>query len=284
MADNAIAFGAPGMEPRWTRSAKEGIGTAYHTGCRLWFTLSHGIINELYYPNVDCPNTRDFQLLITDGETFCHEERRDLDHHIEYPEKSTLYYRLINTDPQKRYRIVKEVITDPHTSVLLMYGRLEVTDQKLRGKLRAYALLAPHLKGLGQHNSAWCYDLDCRPLFHAQREEIHLAFGGAPDFLRRSVGFVGASDGWQDLMQHNSMEWQFQRAEDGNIALTAEIDLSRDSEFVLGVAFGRSQQSASTKLLQSLAIPFAQHRSNYVKQWQRTLPSTENDLSAQTDR
>ena len=270
------------MEPRWTRSAKEGIGTAYHTGCRLWFTLSHGIINELYYPNVDCPNTRDFQLLITDGETFCHEERRDLDHHIEYPEKSTLYYRLINTDPQKRYRIVKEVITDPHTSVLLMYGRLEVTDQKLRGKLRAYALLAPHLKGLGQHNSAWCYDLDCRPLFHAQREEIHLAFGGAPDFLRRSVGFVGASDGWQDLMQHNSMEWQFQRAEDGNIALTAEIDLSRDSEFVLGVAFGRSQQSASTKLLQSLAIPFAQHRSNYVKQWQRTLPSTENDLSAQT--
>jgi glucoamylase len=270
------------MEPRWTRSAKEGIGTAYHTGCRLWFTLSHGIINEIYYPNVDCPNTRDFQLLITDGETFCHEERRDLEHRTEYPEKSTLYYRLINSDPQGRYRVVKEVITDPHTSVLLMYGRLEVMDQKLRGKLRAYALLAPHLKGLGQHNSAWCYDLDCRPLFHAQREEIHLAFGAAPEFLRRSVGYVGASDGWQDLMQHNSMEWEYQRAEDGNIALTAEIDLSRNSEFVLGVAFGRSQQSASTKLLQSLAIPFAQHRGSYVKQWQRTLPSAENDLSRYT--
>src|SRR6266849_1720378 len=56
------AFGAPGIEPRWTRSAKEGIGTAYHTSCRVWFTLSHGIINEIYYPNVDSPNTRDLQL------------------------------------------------------------------------------------------------------------------------------------------------------------------------------------------------------------------------------
>jgi len=38
------------------------------------------IINEIYYPHADQPNTRDFfQFLITDGETFCHEEKRDLD-------------------------------------------------------------------------------------------------------------------------------------------------------------------------------------------------------------
>src|SRR5438445_3732761 len=188
-SENSSAFGAPGIEPRWTRNAKEGISTAYHTGWRVWFTLSHGIINELYYPNVDCPNTRDLQLLITDGETFCHEERRDLEHRLEYPEKSTLCYRLINSDPQGRYRIIKEVITDPHVSVLLMSAHLEILDERLRGKLRVYALLAPHLKGLGQHNSAWCYDLDCRPLFHAQREDIHLAFGATPDFTRRSVGY-----------------------------------------------------------------------------------------------
>src|SRR5256885_1814950 len=119
-SDNVSAFGAPGNEPRWTRSTKEGIGTAYHTSCRVWFTLSHGIINEIYYPNVDSPNTRDLQLLITDGETFCHEERRDLDHKIEYPEKSTLYYRLTNSDPAGRYVIIKDVITDPHLSVFLM--------------------------------------------------------------------------------------------------------------------------------------------------------------------
>lgn len=41
-----IAPGAPGVEPRWTRSTKEGLGTAYHTSCTLWFTLSHGIARD----------------------------------------------------------------------------------------------------------------------------------------------------------------------------------------------------------------------------------------------
>ena len=43
--ENSVAFGAPRIEPRWTASAKEGVGTAYHTSCRLWFTLSYGIVN-----------------------------------------------------------------------------------------------------------------------------------------------------------------------------------------------------------------------------------------------
>src|SRR4030095_8615166 len=53
---HSVAFGAPGIEPRWTSSAKEGVGTAYHTSCRVWFTLSHGIVNEIYYPHIDQPN------------------------------------------------------------------------------------------------------------------------------------------------------------------------------------------------------------------------------------
>jgi glucoamylase len=79
----SIAFGAPGIEPRWTSSAKSGIGTAYHSASCIWFTLSHGIVNEIYFPHVDSPNTRDLQFLITDGESFCHEERRDLLHQTE---------------------------------------------------------------------------------------------------------------------------------------------------------------------------------------------------------
>ena len=281
-AVNATAFGAPGMEPRWTRSAKEGIGTAYHSSCRVWFTLSHGIVNEIYYPNVDCPNTRDLQFLITDGESFCHEERRDLEHQLEYPEKSTLYYRLTNADREGRYRLVKDIITDPHASVFLLRTRLDILDERLRGKLKLYALLAPHMKGLGQHNSAWWYDIDCRPVFHVQREDLHMVFGCSPDFARRSVGYVGASDGWQDLMDNFRMDWEFQRAEDGNLALTAEIDLSAGPEFVLGVAFGRSSQSASTKLLQSLSVRFEEHLEHYVRQWQRTLPAPAFEFSAHT--
>src|ERR1700759_655359 len=130
-----MAFGLPGAEPRWTQSTKEGIGTAYHSSCRMWFTLSHGIINEIYYPHVDQPNTRDFQLLITDGETFFHEERRDLDHELQYPEKGTLLYRIINSDRAGRYRIIKQIATDPHSSVLLVHHKIELNDDSLGKKL-----------------------------------------------------------------------------------------------------------------------------------------------------
>jgi glucoamylase len=109
-----------------------------------------------------------------------------------------------------------------------------------------------------------------------------MVFGALPDFTRRSVGYVGFSDGWQDLMDNFKMDWEFPKAEDGNIALTAEIDLSHGLEFVLGVSFGHSSQSASTKLLQSLATPFEQQRDNYLRQWKRTLPTPQNDLSDQT--
>src|SRR4029078_3470905 len=164
---NSMAFGAPGSTPGWTSSAKEGIGTAYHTSCRGWFTLSHGIINEIYYPHVDQPNTRDFQFLVTDGETFCHEEKRDLEHLIEYPERDCLFYRLTNSERGGRYRIIKHVLTDPHRSVLLLPTKLEVREHALRGKLRLYALLAPHLARYGTGNSGSCAEVGGRKLLHA---------------------------------------------------------------------------------------------------------------------
>ncbi len=265
----SIAFGWPGAEPRWTQSTKEGIGTAYHSSCRLWFTLSHGIINEIYYPHVDQPNTRDFQLLITDGESFFHEERRDLDHELQYPEKGALLYRIINSDRDGRYRISKDIATDPHSSVLLVHHKIELLDDSLGKKLRVFALLAPHLKRGGWHNNAALTSVGGRKLVRAWRDDIHLVMGAEPDFIRRSVGYVGASDGWQDL-QNFEMDWEFDAALDGNVALTAEADLSRNFEFTIGVAFGRSEQSSAVKLLQSIDEPFEQQRDNFVNQWQRS--------------
>ncbi len=84
------AFGRPGIQPRWTSSSKEGMGTAYSTSSHVWITLSHGILNEIYYPTIDRPQTRDLQFLVTDGQTFFHEEKRDLVTKIDYIERHTL--------------------------------------------------------------------------------------------------------------------------------------------------------------------------------------------------
>ena len=52
------APGWPGIPPRWTSSAKSGVATALSATSRVWFTLSHGILDEIYYPRVDQACTR----------------------------------------------------------------------------------------------------------------------------------------------------------------------------------------------------------------------------------
>jgi glucoamylase len=157
-----------------------------------------------------------------------------------------------------------------------------VFDKSLRGKLRLYALLAPHLAGYGVGNSGSCTEIGGYKLLHAQREDVHLLMTCSSGFSRRSVGYVGFSDGWQDLMHHFKMDWNFRSAPDGNIALTGEIDLPDSGEFTVAIALGRSYQSSATKLFQSLAEPFAEKREDYVRQWQRALINRKYDFSSDT--
>jgi hypothetical protein len=150
------AFGGPGLDPRWTSGAKDGIGTANAKSAMVWFTLGQGVVTEVYFPHVDTPNTRELQYLVTDGLTFCHEKRRDLIHQLEYPEAGIPLYRLVNSEPNGRYQLVKEILVAPDSSVLLVHTRLEIGDPALRNQLRLYALLVPHVAGAGKGNSAEC--------------------------------------------------------------------------------------------------------------------------------
>ena len=72
------APGGPGIPPRWTRGAKDAVGTAYSISSRVWYTIANGVITECYYPTIDSPQIRDLQYLVSDGETFFHDERRNM--------------------------------------------------------------------------------------------------------------------------------------------------------------------------------------------------------------
>ncbi len=50
--------------------AKSGVGAALSSASRVWFTISHGIVNEVYYPRVDQACIRDSGLIVTDGHGF----------------------------------------------------------------------------------------------------------------------------------------------------------------------------------------------------------------------
>src|SRR6202042_3144250 len=114
LEDDGPAFGAPGVEPRWTSSEKDAVSTAYAASTKIWFTASHGTLNEIYYPTIDRPQTRDMELLFTDGETFFHEEKRDIAYNFQYVHHGAPAVRVVGSDAAGRYTVTKEMIADPH--------------------------------------------------------------------------------------------------------------------------------------------------------------------------
>jgi glucoamylase len=267
------AFGAPGMEPRWTSSVKDAVGTAYSASSRAWFTTSHGILNEIYYPTIDRAQVRDMEFLVTDGETFVHEEKRDLRWSFEYIHPEALGVRYINRDPNGRYSLTKEIICDPHHSVVLMRVRLEGREDLL-SRLKVYALLAPHLDGGGAGNTARAVDIAGQKMLLAWKNQWALAMGTSCGFSRVSCGFVGTSDGWRDLREDFRMDWEFGSATGGNVAVMGELKLETGREdgtrqFMLAIGFGEGLHTALQKTVSALAMPFEQHRDRFIEQWQR---------------
>ena len=269
--DDGPAFGSPGLEPRWTSSKKDAVATAYAASSRIWFTASHGTLNEIYYPTIDRPQTRDMELLFTDEETFFHEEKRDFEYDFHYIDANALAFRVIANDLGGRYTVTKEFITDPHHPVVLMNVKIE-GDESVLSRLKCYALLAPHLDGGGAGNSARSLDLAGQRCVLAWKNNVSLAFGADCGFTRSSCGFVGTSDGYQDLSTHMRMTWNFGQALGGNIAVMGEIDVSKHREFTIAIALGDGHHSALAGMMQTLSTPYAEHRDRFIKQWHRALP------------
>ena len=265
------AFGGPGMEPRWTSSVKDAVGTAYAASSRIWFTCSHGILNEVYHPTIDRAQVRDMEFLVTDGETFVHEEKRDLISTFDYIHPEALGARYVGTDPGGRYSLVKEIICDPHHSVVIQRVQLQ-GHAELLPRLKIYALLAPHLDGGGAGNSARALDIAGHKVLMAWKGNLSLAMAASCDFSRMSCGFVGASDGWRDLMDNFRMDWEFGSATNGNVAVMGEVNLKGVDgtyEFTLAFGIGEGHHTAAQKTMGSLAMPYEEHRSRFITQWKR---------------
>jgi glucoamylase len=262
------APGQPGIPARWTSSAKCGVGTSLCGTSRVWFTLSHGILNEIYYPRIDQACVRDMGLLVSDGVDFFSEEKRQAKFEIKMLSEGVPVFELINTCLEDRYRIHKTVLTDPRRDVLLQRIRFE----PLKGKLNdyhLYALLAPHLGNFGSGNTAWVDEYKGLPLLTAQRGDIALSLACSAPWLKRSAGFVGVSDGWQDISRHKEMLWEYRRAEDGNVALTGEIDLDAcGGEFILAMGFGLTPAECGLRARASLEEGFDSAYQAYIHEWQ----------------
>lgn len=259
------APGAPGLSPRWTTSAKEGLGTALSPTSRVWFTLSHGILNEIYYPRVDQACTRDFGFMVAGDDGYFSEEKRATERTLETVAPGVLAYRLSSRCPDGRYQLDKEIVCDPGRDVVLQRVRFR---QFGAGGLRLYALLSPHLVNGGADNSAWLDTYKGNAMLFASGDGTSLALAASSPFRTRSVGFVGASDGWQQVSRDGRIAEAYDRASGGNVALTAELAVDGpETTMVLALGFGRAPSEAAFRAHASLQDRFDDLRDAYVAGW-----------------
>ena len=256
------------MPPRWTRGAKEGVGTAYTTASRVWYTVAAGILTEVFYPTIDTPQIRDLQFLVSDGASFFHDERRHTASKVTCVDEAALGFDIVNAARDGRYTIRKTLIAAPHYDCVLMRSAFEAPPDVLR-TLHVYILCAPHLDIGGWHNNAETMDTKGGPIIVAFKGTTWMALGATTPFLRRSCGYVAVNDGWTDLHDNFRMDWDYDAAYDGNIAVTAQIDPSR-GPFTVGLAFGDTCHRAIANLIQALAAPWDETLGHFRAEWRRT--------------
>jgi glucoamylase len=251
MTDSIVPPGSPGIPPRWTSSVKSAVGTAAGAESRIWFTVSHGILNEVYAPRLDTACIRDFGLIITAKDYFS-EEKRDADHAVTLIEDGIPAFRLVNTSRDGRYRITKLVFSDPDREVILQ----EIHFEALTGRLSDYqihAIIAPHLVNEGAGNTAWSGDFKGRPMLFAEARGTSLAIASSVPWIARSVGYVGASDGWQTLSRGEALKSEYQLAENGNVAMAGTLDLlSSNGRALLTMGFGAQPEEAAFRAVLSV--------------------------------
>jgi glucoamylase len=122
-------------------------------------------------------------------------------------------------------------------------------------------------------------------MLFARRQGTALAVACAPDWKGASAGFVGSSDGWQDLVAHKTMTWRYDRAENGNVALMGEIDLAAgDGPFVIALGFGSTATEAGHRARASLVEGFAHARASFIDEWTAWHQCLEPLASFETDQ
>ncbi len=231
---------------------------------------------KFFIPRADYIALRDAALIVTGPDGFFSDERY-------HTESSTSYltldgipaFRVENRCLQGRYQLIKQVIADPRRDVLLQQVRFEPWQSAVEN-FRLFVILSPCLGNQGSDNSGWLDSFRHQPMLLARGGLHCLAAATSASWVRRSVGYVGVSDPWQDLYGHGGITRTFDQADHGHVAIAGEIDLVRcGGEFILALSFDDTPEGAALNATLSLSRPFDATRQAYVEEWNRWLQNRE---------
>ncbi len=266
----------------WSTGIKQIFGTAYEAYdlsnhyssnsptaplSRVWFTGGYGILTEIFWPTVDTAQIRDHQILVSDGNTFFFEERKQAQTEAAWIQQGVPLFRLANQDPDGRFRIERHVFTDPDRDVVIQRVRIE----RYVPGLKFYVLHNPAVGNSPFGDYALASLSDQAGLFAYQGNEAQAVLFSI-SLKQATAGFEGTqSDGWQDLQKDYRLDSHFKWAKNGNVVLTGWLDIPEtrgEIEFYIGIGFGSSLESAHWTTRQSLEQNLIEMEKKYSSQWE----------------
>ncbi|MGZ3688143.1 MAG: glycoside hydrolase family 15 protein [Bdellovibrionota bacterium] len=285
--------GAPGIPHRWAPAAKQAVGTAFEAtsaNSPVWFTIAEGIVTEVFYPRVDTAQVGDLQFIVTDGEHFFSEQKRDTVTKVSYEDEG-MVVRVSGEDRQGRYSFDQEIVTDSAAPVL----RVRTHFHWNQSGLRVFVLFKPAINNAGAQNLAYADESGLvatrmNTNVHAiggklvrDLDPAYAALLASAPWSNTSAGYVGFSDGWQDLSRNFHISQQWHSAGPGNIALTGELEVPSGQDFTyeLALGFGTNRSEATTYARTSLGVPFESIRSDYESGWNHYLGRLEHNTNGQ---
>jgi glucoamylase len=273
----------PGQRPTWAYSRKVGVGTALGQESLVWFSLARGVLTEVYYPTVDCPNLKELKFIVLSPDGL--EDEEEMEHVVESEERSLLFHQ-INTSKHGRFRISKTTIAHPHKSAVLIRMKFE----PLVGKLSDYQLflyLDPHIKnsGLGDtiFRAKYCkeslggdrcgFGRNCigpskvHDCIVAQDDDLAMALATTVPWQKATVGYVGTTDGQDELKAHLRLQNEYTFTGTGNVAGTVQLSLD-EGEFTVALGFGSDAEEAASTAFSALEDDWQQLKKQYCQKWE----------------
>src|SRR5262249_13965259 len=112
---------APGALSHFDLARKDCVGTARHTTSRVWVTVAHGVLSDVYEPNVDTTNVETMQFIVTDGATFTDLQSRNMTYSVDADPTGMV---CTVTSKARNYTLTTTYSTDPARDTVLVKTRL----------------------------------------------------------------------------------------------------------------------------------------------------------------
>jgi glucoamylase len=281
----AAASGGPGAASYFDQARKDCLGTARNTASKVWYTVSDGVLSDVYEPTIDNTNVGTLQYAVTDGSTFTDLQTRDMTYTVQ-ADDTGMVCTVTSTDAKHGFQLTTTYTTDPARDTVLMNTRLAPSPgshASVRG-LHVYARLDAHVNGNGGGGTdnagadTGVVDpatgapvvYDTSTVSEAANRDYavptYMALTADSAGLA-SVGYAGtASDGLTQLDAAHVLR-QTTSAPNGHIVATEEVTPSDGRVFTLALGFGRTETQALSTAAASLGTGFDAAERAYTGTW-----------------